>query len=114
VSSHLSIRETVFPHAPCPLTPKAYDAKLDPQSAILIDEYAERHRETLELLSRPEWVEAIDQGSSGVTIACGWEIGEFFLLPIKKIKCFMFLQYCRGEMRSENQWFNGSDPRGKR
>jgi predicted CopG family antitoxin len=28
----------------------------------LIDEYTERHRETLELLSRPEWVEAIEQG----------------------------------------------------
>ena len=28
----------------------------------LIDEYIERHRETLELLSRPEWVEAIEQG----------------------------------------------------
>jgi len=28
----------------------------------LIDEYIERHKETLELLSKPEWVEAIEQG----------------------------------------------------
>jgi predicted transcriptional regulator len=28
----------------------------------LIDEYVERHRETLEILSRPNWVEAINQG----------------------------------------------------
>ena len=28
----------------------------------LIDEYIERHRETLEILSRPEWVEAIAEG----------------------------------------------------
>ena len=28
----------------------------------LIDEYLERHRETLEILSRPDWVEAIDEG----------------------------------------------------
>jgi predicted transcriptional regulator len=28
----------------------------------LIDEYVERHRETLEILSRPDWVEAINQG----------------------------------------------------
>ncbi len=28
----------------------------------LIDEYLERHRETLEILSRPDWVEAIDKG----------------------------------------------------
>ncbi len=27
----------------------------------LIDEYLERHRETLEILSRPDWVEAIDE-----------------------------------------------------
>ncbi len=28
----------------------------------LIDEYLERHRETLEILSRPDWVEAIEEG----------------------------------------------------
>ena len=28
----------------------------------LIDEYVERHKETLEILSRPEWVEAINRG----------------------------------------------------
>lgn len=28
----------------------------------LIDEYLERHTETLEILSRPDWMEAIDQG----------------------------------------------------
>jgi predicted CopG family antitoxin len=28
----------------------------------LIDEYIERHKETLEILSRPDWVEAINQG----------------------------------------------------
>ena len=28
----------------------------------LLDEYIERHKETLELLSKPEWVEAILQG----------------------------------------------------
>ncbi len=28
----------------------------------LIDDYIERHKETLEILSRPEWVEAINQG----------------------------------------------------
>jgi predicted transcriptional regulator len=28
----------------------------------LIDEYVERHRETLEILSRPDWIEAINQG----------------------------------------------------
>jgi hypothetical protein len=27
----------------------------------LIDEHLERHKETLELLSRPEWVETIEQ-----------------------------------------------------
>jgi len=32
----------------------------------LIDEYIERHRETLELLSRPEWVEIITQGREEV------------------------------------------------
>ena len=32
----------------------------------LIDEYIERHKETLELLSRPEWVEVITQGKAEV------------------------------------------------
>jgi len=32
----------------------------------LIDEYIERHRETLDLLSRPEWVEVIIRGKSEV------------------------------------------------
>ena len=30
--------------------------------AELIDDYIERHQETLELLSRPDWVQAIGQG----------------------------------------------------
>ena len=33
----------------------------------LIDEYIERHKETLELLSKPEWVEMIETGKSEVT-----------------------------------------------
>ena len=28
----------------------------------LIDEYTERHKETLEILSRPDWMDAIKQG----------------------------------------------------
>ena len=32
----------------------------------LIDEYIERHRETLDLLSRPEWVDAIARGKEEV------------------------------------------------
>lgn len=32
----------------------------------LIDEYVERHRETLDLLSRPEWVDVIARGRSEV------------------------------------------------
>jgi hypothetical protein len=32
----------------------------------LIDEYIERHKETLELLSRPEWVEIIALGKGEV------------------------------------------------
>lgn len=28
----------------------------------LIDEYLERHKETLEILSRPDWMETINQG----------------------------------------------------
>ncbi len=33
----------------------------------LIDEYIERHKETLELLSKPEWVDAIMQGKQEVS-----------------------------------------------
>jgi hypothetical protein len=32
----------------------------------LIDEYIERHKETLDLLSKPEWVEAISRGKAEV------------------------------------------------
>ncbi len=32
----------------------------------LIDEYIERHKETLDLLSRPEWVEIITRGKQEV------------------------------------------------
>jgi hypothetical protein len=32
----------------------------------LIDEYIERHRETLDLLSRPDWVEIITRGKEEV------------------------------------------------
>ena len=32
----------------------------------LIDEYIERHKETLDLLSRPEWVEIITHGKQEV------------------------------------------------
>ena len=32
----------------------------------LIDEYIERHRETLDLLSKPEWVESISKGKKEV------------------------------------------------
>jgi hypothetical protein len=32
----------------------------------LIDEYIERHKETLELLSRPEWVDVITRGKREV------------------------------------------------
>lgn len=32
----------------------------------LIDEYIERHRETLDLLSRPEWVDVIARGKKEV------------------------------------------------
>lgn len=32
----------------------------------LIDEYVERHKETLDLLSRPEWVEAIKKGKEEI------------------------------------------------
>ena len=33
----------------------------------LIDEYIDRHRETLELLSKPEWVSAIRKGKEEVS-----------------------------------------------
>jgi hypothetical protein len=33
----------------------------------LIDEYIERHKETLDLLSKPEWVEIIKQGKVDVS-----------------------------------------------
>jgi actin-like ATPase involved in cell morphogenesis len=32
----------------------------------LIDEYIERHRETLDLLSRPDWVDIINRGKEEV------------------------------------------------
>ena len=32
----------------------------------LIDEYVERRKETLEILSKPEWLEAIEQGKAKV------------------------------------------------
>ena len=32
----------------------------------LIDEYIERHKETLDLLSKPEWVAAIEQGKAEI------------------------------------------------
>ena len=32
----------------------------------LIDEYIERHQETLDLLSRPEWVDIIARGKNEV------------------------------------------------
>jgi hypothetical protein len=32
----------------------------------LIDEYIERHKETLDLLSRPEWVEIITRGKQEI------------------------------------------------
>jgi predicted transcriptional regulator len=32
----------------------------------LIDEYIERHKETLELLSKPEWLEIIEKGKEEV------------------------------------------------
>ena len=32
----------------------------------LVDEYIERHKETLDLLSKPEWVDLIDKGKEEV------------------------------------------------
>ena len=37
----------------------------------LIDEYIERHRETLDLLSKPDWVEAIERGKDEVNRGVG-------------------------------------------
>jgi predicted CopG family antitoxin len=34
--------------------------------ADLIDEYIERHKETLEILSKPEWVDVIEQGKAEI------------------------------------------------
>jgi len=43
----------------------------------LIDEYLERHKETLELLSRPEWVEIIEAGKAEVAQGIrGKSLGE--------------------------------------
>ena len=39
----------------------------------LIDEYIERHKETLELLSKPEWVEAIEQGKTEIARGIKWK-----------------------------------------
>jgi len=35
----------------------------------LIDEYIERHKETLDLLSRPEWVNTIEMGKAEIAKA---------------------------------------------
>jgi hypothetical protein len=32
----------------------------------LIDEYLERHKETFEILSKPEWVKAIEKGKAQI------------------------------------------------
>jgi hypothetical protein len=37
----------------------------------LIDEYIERHKETLDLLSRPEWVDVIARGKQEVANGVG-------------------------------------------
>ena len=34
--------------------------------AELIDEYIERHKETLDILSKPEWVDVIEKGKAEV------------------------------------------------
>ena len=34
----------------------------------LIDEHIERHKETLELLSKPEWIEIIERGKKEVAM----------------------------------------------
>jgi hypothetical protein len=33
----------------------------------LIDEYIERHKETLDILSKPEWVDMIEKGKAEIT-----------------------------------------------
>ncbi len=33
----------------------------------LIDEYIERHKETLDILSKPEWVDIIEKGKAEIT-----------------------------------------------
>jgi predicted transcriptional regulator len=43
----------------------------------LIDEYIERHKETLELLSKPEWLEIIERGKKEVAMEVrGKSLGE--------------------------------------
>ena len=54
----------------------------------LIDEYIERHKETLELLSKPEWVETIETGKSELTK------GE---RTLKRLNSKMTLVYWKGE-----------------
>lgn len=34
--------------------------------AELIDEYIERHKETLDILSKPEWVDVIEKGKTEI------------------------------------------------
>ena len=44
----------------------------------LIDEYIERHKETLELLSKPDWLEIIERGKKKVTLGGrGQSLGEW-------------------------------------
>ena len=52
--------------------------KTDIQSILvaLIDEYIERHKETLELLSNPEWAEMIRRGKEQVRKGEGKFIDE--------------------------------------
>ena len=49
----------------------------------LIDEYIERHKETLDLLSKPEWVDIIEKGRTeileGETLLC--IVNSFVTLP---------------------------------
>lgn len=52
----------------------------------LIDEYLERHKETLEILSRPDWVEAINKGlrasEKGETVK--WQKKEIWEVVLTK------------------------------
>ncbi len=41
--------------------------KSPPENEKTIDEYIERHKETLDLLSRPEWVDIIYRGKEEVS-----------------------------------------------